>query len=44
MTQAIMTKEQEIEQAYAQHKAQEKREKNAAWDRAEADQNKGKVL
>jgi hypothetical protein len=44
MNQVTMTKEQEIEQAYAQHKSQEKSEKNAAWERAEAEQNKGKVL
>lgn len=42
MTQATMTKEQEIDQAYAQMQAQEKQAKEAAWKQAENDQNKGK--
>ena len=42
MTKATMTKEQEIDQAYAQMKAQERQVKDAAWNRAEAEQNKGK--
>lgn len=44
MTQATMTKEQEIDQAYAQMKAQEQKAKNAAWEQAESAQNKGKEL
>jgi hypothetical protein len=44
MTQATLTKEQEIEQAYAQLQAQEKQAKNSAWEQAEKDQNKGKDL
>lgn len=44
MTQVTMTKEQEIDQAYAQMKAQERQAKDAAWKQAEADQNKGKDL
>lgn len=43
MTQVALTKEQEIEQAYAQLKAQEKQERDAVWDRAEAEQNKSSV-
>lgn len=42
MTQSTMTKEQEIDQAYAQMQAQEKQAKEAAWKQAENDQNKGK--
>jgi hypothetical protein len=44
MTQVALTKEQEIDAAYAQMKAQEQKDKNAAWERAEAEQNKGKDL
>lgn len=44
MTQVVLTKEQEIEQAYAQMKAQEKQDKEAAWAKAESAQNKGKDL
>jgi len=43
MTQVALTKEQEIEQAYAQLKAQEKQERDAVWERVEADQNKASV-
>lgn len=44
MTKAVLTKEQEIELAYAQLKEQELKEKEAAWEQAEATQNKGKDL
>lgn len=44
MTQVVLTKEQEIDAAYAQMKAQEQKDKNAAWERAESEQNKGKDL
>jgi hypothetical protein len=44
MTQVVLTKEQEVEQAYAQLQAQEKQAKEAAWKQAESDQNKGKDL
>jgi hypothetical protein len=39
-----MTKQQEIDAAYAQAKAQEQKDKNAAWERAESELNKGKDL
>jgi len=35
MTQVALTKEQEIEQAYAQLKAQERQSKEAAWKQAD---------
>lgn len=35
MTQVALTKEQEIEQAYAQLQAQEKQAKEAAWKQAD---------
>lgn len=35
MTQSTMTKEQEIDQAYAQMQAQEKQAKEAAWRQAD---------
>lgn len=44
MTQSTMSKEQEIEQAYAQLQAQEKQAKEDAWKQAETEQNKGKDL
>lgn len=44
MTQATLTKQQEIDAAYAQLQAQEKQDKNSAWEQAEKDQNKGKDL
>jgi hypothetical protein len=44
MTKAALTKEQEIELAYAQLKEQNEKEKEAAWEQAEATQNKGKEL
>ena len=35
MTQVALTKEQEIEQAYAQLKAQEQKDKDLAWQKAD---------
>lgn len=43
MTQVALTKEQEVDAAYAQMKAQEQKDKDAVWERLEADQNKGKA-
>lgn len=43
MTQATMTKQQQIDAAYAQAKAQEQKDKDAVWERVETEQNKGKV-
>lgn len=37
-----LTKQQEIDKAYAQHQAQQKAEKDKAWEVLEADRNKGK--
>ncbi len=42
MTQEKLTREQEIELAYAQLEAQRKKEKEEAWEKAEAEQNRGK--
>lgn len=43
MTQAQnLTREQEIELAYAQRSQQEKQERDAVWEKVEAEQNRGK--
>jgi hypothetical protein len=40
MTQQKLTREQEIELAYQQHQQAQKREKDADWDKIDADSKK----
>lgn len=43
MTNQKMTREEEIEAAFKQRDDQNKRDKEAAWEQAEAEQNKGRL-
>lgn len=44
MTQAKnLTREQEIELAYSQRAEQEKKDREAVWEKVEAEQNRGKM-